>query len=200
MTLRNRIYGAMTLAIAALPGVAAQAKAPDTQQLKIDIVAKIPERCGIAANGQRANDMVRLDQPQTVTFAFTLDCNTPFRIGVATRNGGLRLLGARGDGSLTDERGFGVQKRYDVGLSFMTDQDGLVDAGRCDAARLTAASAKCNYYGAAPGDGFSPGRKTTAVRQDGRIDIAWKGESDDAVRLAAGEYQDVLTIVVGPRT
>lgn len=195
----SRIYGAMALAAALIPCGAAAAKAPEGKPLKIDIVAKIAARCGIAANGARSNDEARIDQAETVTFGFTLDCNTPFRIGVATQHGGLRLLGAEADGSATDKQGFGVQKGYQVGLSFMTDQEGLVDAGKCDSEKLTSAAAQCDYYGASPGEGYSPGRQTTAVRQDGKLEIHW---SDDAgkIRLAAGAYQDILTVVVGPRT
>lgn len=190
----------MALAAVALSGTTAEAKAPDTQQLKIDIVARIADRCGIAAIGARSNDRARIDQAETVTFGFTLDCNTPFRIGVATRNGGLRLLGAKSDGSMTDDRGFGVQKSYQVGLSFMTDQDGLVDAGTCDAETLTAAAPNCAYYGGQPGDGFSPGRKTTAVHQEGKLEVYWNGDDESQARLVAGQYQDILTVVVGPRT
>lgn len=200
MRLSYRFYGTIPLVFIALTSIEVQAKAPDTQQLKIDIVARIADRCGVTSNSARVNDEVPIDQPQNVSFGFTLDCNTPFRIGVATRNGGLRLLGTSNDGAVTDDHGFSIQKPYTVGLSFMTDQDGFVDAGECDSAHLTASVAKCAYFGSQPGDGFSPGRKTTAVRLDGKLAIRWTGEDGAHPRMAAGKYEDIITVVVGPRT
>ena len=99
-----------------------------------------------------------------------------------------------------DAQGFGIVKPYDVALSFATDQAGQVDAGSCAAAALNAAQPSCSFYGAAPGTGFSPGEFVTAIRKDGSLAVSWKGEDGDTVRLAAGDYRDVITVVVGPRT
>lgn len=190
-----------------LPGVAT-AKAPDTDTLKIRIEASIAERCGIAALGSKDKDGGRIDQPSTVSFNFSLDCNTPFRIGVSAEQGALALVEAGGDGQagravnagrLTAE-GFATRKAYIASLQFATDQDGMVDAGDCDSNDLTVRKGDCQFFGNRPGSGFSPGRKSTAIGREGSLTVRWRGEEDQSVRLAAGDYKETLTIVVGPRT
>lgn len=166
--------------------------------LEIDITAEVVGHCGIEAVGPRTNDNGRIDRASTVTFDFQLDCNTPFRIGLAAQNGGLRLDGAAP--GATDAQGFAILKPYDVALSFATDQAGQVSAGSCAAAALNSSGSACAFYGAVPGDGFSPGEFVTAVQKNGALAVNWQGEDGDAVRLAAGDYRDVITVVVGPRT
>ena len=166
--------------------------------IRINVNASIAERCGVAAIGARTNEGGRIDLPTQVAFNFRLDCNTPFKIGVAAQNGALRMTSAASD--IRELDGFGISKQYKVGLSFMTDQDGLVDAGICDSEKLSAADPECVFYGAAPGSGFSPGRHTTAIGREGSLVVRWAGERREARRLAAGPYQETITVVVGPRT
>ncbi|MGQ3101205.1 MAG: hypothetical protein ACT6Q5_06550 [Sphingopyxis solisilvae] len=186
-----------------LPGVAA-AKVPTTNTLKIDIEASIGERCGIAAVGADSKDGGRIDVATSVSFQFRLDCNTPFRIGVAAEQGALQLVETGGvaatrPGDRTPE-GFATRKAYVANLQFATDQDGMVDAGECDSDELTSRRGGCGFFGNRPGTGFSAGRDSTAIGREGALTVRWRGEDADSVRLAAGTYQEVLTIVVGPRT
>ncbi len=188
---------------AMLPGVAA-AKVPTTNTLKIDIEASIGERCGIAAVGADSKDGGRIDVATSVSFHFKLDCNTPFRIGVAAEQGALQLVdtGSAQEpraGGLTAE-GFATRKPYIASLQFATDQDGMVDAGDCNSDDLTSKRGDCDFFGNRPGTGFSAGRDSTAIGREGALTVRWQGEDAQAVRLAAGTYQEVLTIVVGPRT
>ena len=189
---------ASALCLASVPVLAASPRNHSEAVLKVDISAQVVGRCGIEANGARTNDAARIDQPSVITFNFQLDCNTPFRIGLAAKNGGMRLDGAAPGEN--DAQGFAIVKPYDVALSFGTDQAGQVDAGSCAAAAISAAQPACAFYGAAPGAGFSPGELITAIQKDGTLAVSWKGEDGDTVRLAAGDYRDVITVVVGPRT
>lgn len=191
---------------AVLPGVAVakSSSVPTTNTLKIDIEARIAERCGIAAIGANSKDGGRIDVASTVSFNFRLDCNTPFKIGVAADQGALALVDtgdaqrARSNGQTSE--GFATRKAYVASLQFATDQDGLVDAGECQSDNLTSKRGECDFFGNRPGTGFSAGRNSTAIGRDGSLTVHWQGEEGDAVRLAAGAYQEVLTIVVGPRT
>jgi hypothetical protein len=176
----------------------AHAKAPVGDSLKIDIEASIGERCGISALGAKSKDAGRIDIANSVSFAFKLDCNTPFRIGVAAQNGAMQLVSPYSP--TTDFGGFATHKGYVAGLSFNTDQDGLVDAGECDSAKLSAAQADCAFYSAQPGKGFSAGRRSTAIDSEGSLTVRWSGSEGDTARLVAGTYEETLTIVVGPRT
>ena len=195
----QRLLAVTMCALIAVSATSANAT-PAQQQavLKIDISAEVVGRCGVAATSPRTSELVRLDQPTTVTFDFELDCNTPFRIGLAARSGGMKLDDAAPGGA--DLHGFAATKPYDVSLRFGTDQAGQVDAGSCAASSLVPANGTCNFYGAVAGSGFSPGRFVTAVQQGGTLQVSWKGEDADPVRLAAGNYSDVITVVVGPRT
>ena len=193
--------GAYILALAvacALFSGTASAKTPTTDTLKIDVTASISERCGVQALGPRVKDGGRIDRATVLAFNFKLDCNMPFKIGVAAQNGALRLVSQ--NNAQSDPAGFSVMKKYNVGLSFMTDQDGLIDAGDCASEKLNASDPTCKFYGAQPGMGFSPGRQTTAIGREGALTISWDGEDAEPVRHAAGAYQETLTIVVAPRT
>jgi len=195
------------LCCSAIPGVAV-AKAPDTDTLKIRLEASIAERCGIAALGANDKDGGRIDRPSTISFNFRLDCNTPFRIGVSADQGALALVDTGNDGKLVraananglTAEGFATRKSYVANLQFATDQDGMVDAGDCDSNDLTARKGDCQFFGNRAGSGFSPGRKSTAIGREGSLTVRWRGEEEQSVRLAAGDYKETLTIVVGPRT
>jgi hypothetical protein len=187
----------MSLSALMVSGVAL-AKPPTGDSLKIDIEASIGDRCGIAALGAKAKDAGRVDTANSVSFNFRLDCNTPFRIGVAAQNGAMQLVST--EAASTDFVGFATRKAYIAALAFNTDQDGLVDAGECDSAKLRATGADCAFYGAEPGKGFSAGRRSTAIGTEGSLTVRWPGSEGDTARLVAGTYEETLTIVVGPRT
>lgn len=200
MKRQRRLFAFSVSALAATMCAApALAKPPRTDTIRIDVTAAIAPHCSVAATGARSNSDARLDVATSVAYGFSLDCNTPFRIGMAAQHGGLRLAGA--PAGAHDLDGFAILKDYTVALSFDTDQHGVVDAGRCDASTLATAAGACAFYAAQSGEGFSPGRFTTAMHRAGTIAVGWTGEEMAGnARLAAGRYQDVLTIVVGPRT
>lgn len=195
--LLRSLFAAFWLSGAIVSGAAA-AKPPSGDSLKIDIEASISERCGISALGAKSKDGGRIDTAASVSFNFRLDCNTPFRIGVAAQNGAMQLVLT--EPAPTHSDGFATRKAYVAGLAFNTDQDGLVDAGECDSAKLSAAQADCGFYGDRPGAGFSAGRRSTAIGTEGSLTVRWPGSEADTARLAAGIYEETLTIVVGPRT
>lgn len=170
--------------------------------IRIDVTAKIAEHCGISRDTSAADSIVPdLDKAQQLRFPFKIDCNTPFAIGVSSQNGALRLLGngadaARGDnGQLPD--GFSGEKAYSVSLIVTTDGSQMVSEA-CSSRMLTGRNGKCEFYGREAGSGLSSGRRT-AIRREGAMLVSWTG-GEDAVRRAAGAYQDILTVVVGPRS
>lgn len=195
--LLRSLFAAFWLSGAIVSGSAA-AKPPTGDSLKIDIEASISERCGISALGAKSKDGGRIDTAASVSFNFRLDCNTPFRIGVAAQNGAMQLVSS--EGASSDFGGFATRKAYIAGPAFNTDQDGLVDAGECDSEKLSAAQGDCAFYGAQPGKGFSAGRRSTAIGKEGSLTVRWSSSDGDTARLVAGTYEETLTIVVGPRT
>jgi hypothetical protein len=195
----------LSSALAVLP-MAAQAGVRDNASAAVEVTADIAPRCDVEAQGPRSATDLRIDWATRLQFDFRLDCNAPFRIGLATLNGGLRQVAAANAGAL-DADGFATMMPYDVALRFDTDQAGWVDAGSCASAALTSSAGGCRFYGRAVGEGMSPGARVTAIARTGTLAISWAGEDADGsggtsgrARLAAGDYADIITLVVGPRT
>ncbi|MVZ97477.1 hypothetical protein EUU23_07135 [Sphingorhabdus sp. IMCC26285] len=200
-----RLSGAKFLALSAIfvasfaffPA-ATIAKAPSGSSLQIEIEASIGRRCGIAPLGANSNDSGRIDEPTRIAFRFGLDCNTPFKIGVAAKNGALQLVDTASQ--IQNVGAFAYRKNYVAGLQFNTDQTGLVTAGECASTSLTSANSACRFYGSKPGSGLYSGRDTSAIGKEGELTVTWQGDEADTVRLAAGAYQEILTIIVAPST
>lgn len=191
------LIGLFGAAFAAFP-TAVRAEAPSGSSLRIEIEASISRRCGVAALGANSNDSGRIDEPTRIAFRFGLDCNTPFKIGVAAKNGALQLVDTASQ--IQNVGGFAYRKNYVAGLQFNTDQTGLVTAGECASSALTSANSACRFYGSEPGSGLYSGRNTSAIGKEGELTVTWQGDEGDNVRLAAGAYQEILTIIVAPST
>lgn len=171
---------------------------PTTDRLTVDITATLVERCGLGAGSNPASAEGRIDRSETLVFSFALDCNTPFRIGVNSANGAMRMTGAPANNDRRAEDGFAVEKSYRVALSVDTD-DGLLDGGTCRSRDLTSNEGDCPFYGDRPGRGLSS-REATAINRTGTLTVRWDAEDqEEGARHAAGLFQDTLTVVVGPR-
>ena len=177
-------------------GTPARASGP-TDSISINVKAVVAQRCAIAA-GQRTTKPVPIDQAQSFALGFELDCNTPFRISISSQSGALRLMGV--PESAVALAGFGIEKPYRVALSMTTDTLGAIDAGDCPSQDLLAGAGACPFYGKVGGNaGFSPGAQETAIQRQGQLLISWAGDDASAPqRLAAGDYQDRLTVEVAP--
>ena len=203
----------LSSALIMLPTVA-HSRVRDNASAAVEVTADIAPRCDVEAQGPRSATDLRIDWATRVQFDFRLDCNAPFRIGLATQNGGLRHAAAgsvaAGNGAnvgALDADGFATILPYDVALRFDTDQAGWVDAGSCASAALISSAGGCRFYGRAAGEGLSPGARVTAIARTGTLAISWAGDGGDdpsgnpaRARLAAGDYADIITLVVGPRT
>lgn len=166
-------------------------------RVDIEVSAKVKERCGISSDASRSTDTARIDQATTLTFAFRIDCNAPFAIGASSRHGGMQKIGA----DAKSANGFAIVKPYDVNLIVETDADTMRSA-KCASNQLAAAgpSKGCDFFGTTAGQGMSS-RQRTAIGRDGTVTVHWgDGDIENGRRLAAGQYQDVITVVVGVRT
>lgn len=196
MTRSLGLTTAACLLLAAAPALATDNSGSDP--LRIEITARIAERCGISPGEGGTSAEGNLEASETLTLNFDIDCNTPFRIGVSSENGGLRLASANERDDNVDAQGFSILKRYRVGLEVETD-NGTLDGGTCRSDELTSREGDCEFYGDRPGRGLSSGRRT-AIDRTGTLTVSWNAGDGDNRRRAAGRYQDTLTVVVGPRT
>jgi len=193
-------YCSFALAAALLGSAPAWASGDghSSESLSIDVTARIAERCGISAKRSIDTSKVPdLDTAQVLRFDFNIDCNTPFKIGMSSQNGALRLVGAEGNDPVAPD-GFSVEKAYRVGLRVDTDADPLAPY-TCSSRDLTNAAGNCPFYGSRPGQGLSSGKRT-AIDREGTITVSWPAIDDTGRRRAAGEYRDTITVVVGART
>jgi hypothetical protein len=166
--------------------------------LRIEVTATVVERCGLSAAGGRTSASGDLQSAQSLRLEFDVDCNTPFRIGVSSTNGALRLATASSQNGSLDNQGFSIEKDYEVALQVATD-DGLLDGGSCRSRTLVGRSGNCPFYGRRAGDGLSSGRDM-AIGRSGTLTVSWREGDEGGPRRAAGRYQDFLTVVIGPRT
>lgn len=185
---------ALAAAVALLAAPAAAANDVDT--VTIDVTARVAERCGIVAGSETAPTTVPdMTTAQTLTYGFNIDCNTPFRIGVSSQNGALRLTGAAGDRT---GDGFSTEKDYRVGLHVETDGAPL-DPEACSSRALVDGTGDCAFFGATAGSGLSSDERT-AISRHGTITARWAADRGGEVRRVAGTYQDILTVVIGVRS
>ena len=177
----------------AAPATAASSR--DSDSLTIDVKARIDEQCGIVASGPTSNNGADLSVATTVNYGFTLNCNTPFKIGVSSEHGGLRLTTAASDA--VADNGFSVEKPYDVRLRVRTDGEAM-QPDDCSSEALVDRTGDCAFFGRNPGQGLSSGQRT-AINREGTLRVSWPAESNGGPRRVAGLYQDTLTVVVGAR-
>ncbi len=189
-------WGRLPAGLAAVMAVAPAAANSVNATVAIEVIARVVERCGIGATAH-TNRPLGMDRVQSFALGFNLDCNTPFRIGVSSRHGALRLVSAADDATMLD--GFGIEKPYAVELSFGTDRLGNVVAGSCSSAALRDSQGKCPFFGqAGERSGFSAGAHETAIQRQGQLLISWAAIEGGSRRLVAGDYEDILTVDVVP--
>jgi len=163
-------------------------------KLTIDVRATIASRCGFAEAPRSPPHAFDLNAAQHVEIPFTLDCNTPFTIGVKSDHGGLTSDRAP-DGS-----GFAFSKPYQVALEVGTDASALTP-DPCGSEELVDAGklrSLCAFYGDRPGQGLSSG-KSISTFEPSHLVLSWPGVQDGTARNVAGRYHDTITITVSAR-
>ncbi|MBI1404075.1 MAG: hypothetical protein GC147_12805 [Porphyrobacter sp.] len=152
------------------------APAAARESVAITIVGKIEPSCrlGLANN---TLDVGSLDSGGSARIGFDLDCNTPFQMSVASRNGG---LAAGYEGPVTGAFERSVAYRAEL---VMPLDDGSQIETQCDSEAL-AANAAC---------GLVSSGLQTAIAQSGSLTVAWQASSQPRL---AGDYSDVITVTV----
>ncbi|HEY1750673.1 MAG TPA: hypothetical protein VGG29_05385 [Caulobacteraceae bacterium] len=167
----------------------ARAGANTSGAVTIDLSGRVRARCGFQTPPPSSVD-VDLSVAGSVSEAFVLDCNTPFRLRVASEHGTLALNDA--DGAPAQ---LGRSDPYQVEVKFKTDLGAFDET--CDAADLKGrhGGGGCAFYGDRCGEGLSSG-DGVAIGQSGALNVSWTAP---ATTLVAGRYADTLTIVVEAR-
>lgn len=166
---------------------------PAFTSLAIPVSASVSARCGFAAGAAPAGtfDAGAIDRTAwSKDFAFTLDCNGPSRIAIASRNAGLKA-------DLPQAvPGYTGLAPYTVAVSIASGT-GTAETS-CTAAQL-----------GAPGGSGCPIAGTASATEDLLVPAAASGPPGSFMRvsapaysganmLVAGEYADTLTITIAP--
>jgi hypothetical protein len=182
----------LTLTALVALGLAAPAVAQDAG-VDITVSAVIADRCGFARLAPTPLRGVTpdLETAQTFSVSLPLDCNTPFAVGVRGENGRLVNVTSRPDGS-----GYAFDKTYGVRLTLETSE-GDVRSERCASDQIVAGGT-CGFASDQPGRGLGSGG---GVATPGAVTLTidWPDQSTLNQRLAAGDYSDTITLVVGAR-
>jgi spore coat protein U-like protein len=183
--------------LALLAAVPASAEPVAPTSVSIEVTATVAERCGLAPAGPTEFKGLDTTQATLLRYDFNIDCNTPFKIGVSSAHGALRMAGAPGTSPLLPD-GFAADKPYDVALNVNTDEGRMAPAP-CSSRDLVSAASGCSFFSTMPGQGLSSGT-ATALGKTGSVEVRWPGDRQGEVRRAAGEYGDTITVVIGIRT
>lgn len=168
-------------------------------EVRVKVQATITPRCGFESEPVDPTGKPDIEANTTIEIPFQLDCNTPFRIAVQSTHGALRHIGTPVQAGSAETNGFAYTKGYDVGLTLGTSAGPRTPADcRSEQLRAGAQSQRCEFFGTAPGEGYSS-VNDISVGQSSSLTVKWSG-TGAGPRHLAGDYQDTLTIFVGPRT
>jgi hypothetical protein len=188
---RSGALAAATLLIA-LAGGAGSAAAQDGS-VEIEVSAVIPERCGFAPSTPPLlrSAPTDLEAAQTFSVALPLDCNTPFAVGLVAERGALTNTTGT-----PDQSGYAFAKTYGVRVTLDTSV-GSIQSARCLSSDVVAGGT-CEFATSMPGRGLESGQGI-ATPGEVTLTIDWPDQSTLTQRLAAGDYSDTITVVVGAR-
>ncbi|MBX7483437.1 hypothetical protein [Qipengyuania qiaonensis] len=182
----------LSLVFAVVFAIAAPAFA-QSETVTVDISAEIAPRCGFTGSGPAAASAPGdLENAAQLRFGLTLDCNTPFSLGVMATNGELLNQDAMPDGS-----GFAFAKTYYLTVGIDTDR-GFKTSERCASSEIVAGG-PCSFASTISGEGLSSG-DGIAIDHDAILEVQWPDQRELSRRLAPGRYRDTLILVVGART
>lgn len=156
-----------------LPGEAAY-----TPELSVTLSGRIDDHCSISGGGALA--LGELTPGEGVAADFSLDCNVPFDIRIASANGGLTHL-TKPDG----EGPFVGRLPYDLQVRIPTLTPG--------------ASTMNGSFSSAELRGEAVMTSGQAVAAAGRSRLALTTRTVQGAGLLAGDYSEILTISVEPR-
>ena len=154
-------------------------------ELQIDLKGDVSARCRMASPPSAGK---RLDFTSSgdVRSAFTLDCNTPFRLSVRSAQGGFAAT--------EQHEGTASLIAYDMAIAVDTDA-GMQALGWCSAEELSErAVGGCPFAGR----GWSSG-DATAINKTGSLTVRWNA-AREGEKVALGEYRDTIIIDVAVRS
>jgi hypothetical protein len=186
--------GIALAALVALVPAVALADAPPTDigaptSLTIDLIGKIPSKCGFSSAPPASVALGDLSHAGSVAIGFALSCNSTFAVRVSSEHGALQFA----DASVAANADHAISLDYDIALAFTTDLGAIGD--HCAASTLSSAG-HCSLYGTAAGEGLSSG-DGVCFGDTGSLTLSWAAP---VKQLVAGQYQDSITITVEPRT
>lgn len=154
--------------------------------VRIEVRAQILGYCGFSQPPPADISGLRIDLAQTIALPFVIDCNEPFRIGVASAHGAVLRVG--GPSAAT----FRTARSYETELRVETN-DGTMHPRACSSLTLAASAATPCEFAQESAQGLASGERI-AVNRPGEIVVRWPDADQDGPRFAPGDYGDVITL------
>ena len=146
-------------------------------KVEIEVTGTIKPYCAnsITAVPVNAGDPTKAG---SATFAFTVDCNAPFKYTMQSDNGALRLTSAP-DAVSRDQ----IEVAYNVHIKIPLTLGGSID-DTCSSKSIKQGAVSCT---------FTDSGQKIAINQLAETQISWNATR---ARLLAGQYTDRLTVFV----
>jgi hypothetical protein len=190
-------YGCCAVSASAQSLTATYGGSPASVSFAIPVSASVTARCGFAEGAAPVGtfDAGAIDRTAwSNDFAFTLDCNGPSRIAIASRNAGLK------NDLPQAVPGYANVAPYTVALSIASGAG--VSEASCTAAQLAAPASSGSGSGCALAG-------TASATQGLLIPVATSGQPGSFMRVSApayagadvlvsGTYADTLTVTIAP--
>lgn len=173
---RLGIATATAVAVSLVPAVYAATR------VSVTVGGNIAPSCtigGLGSSGTTVLTLADITQAGTKDFGFTLDCNAPFSYSLTAEHGELRNTSAG-----TASGGFSAKVPYTVAVTIPTNVGTIDDT--CSGESIRVGGIGCSFSNSGSG---------IALSAAGNLRMAWI----PAGMLAAGEYEDSVTIAVGLR-
>jgi hypothetical protein len=144
--------------------------------VKIEVTGNLVAACASATSTATLNagDVTKAG---SLSYSFTVDCNAPFKYSMQSDNGALRLVNAPAAASKAT-----VEIPYNVHINIPLTFGGAIN-DTCTSTSIKQGAASCQ---------FSNSGQKVAINQQATAGISWSASGP----LAAGQYQDRLTVTV----
>jgi hypothetical protein len=173
----------------------AQASAQASHEVRLEVNASIPVRCGFAAAGMRPDAFKAMAIGSARTTELPLDCNTPFTIAVTSDQGGLVPQDITAQSrAMGEQEGFATKLDYGVALSLPVLDIASGGTPRIvSTACLSAADLFSRACDLSAGSGLSVQAITSG--QPGALTVTLLSSAKKPV---AGTYSDIIHITIEP--
>ncbi len=172
---------------------------PNTGTLTLNVTATIQAACEFNGAGPSGSYAVpNLHAAWTNAFNFSINCTTPFRVGIVSANGALVVP------SVSPPTGYSASAPYNVDLHLVGDSALSADSGLCDASNLLASAGgvACNGLRgpSSTSQGLRLGGTSTSTGNTSSVTVSAPAYAGSGLLVGSSAYADTLTVTISATT